>query len=86
MAQIAQKCDLCNLEFKNSEQLKEHMDGKRHKKLESIKEDRAKKALRCIFVSGLRKDTFIKQLEQHFSQFGQISKVITDQEKASVFK
>ena len=82
---MAQKCDLCNLEFKTSEQLKEHVDGKRHKKIESIKEDREKKALRCIFVSGLKKDTFVKQLEQHFSQFGQISKVVTDTEKVRMF-
>lgn len=75
------KCALCNLEFSNGEQLQQHLEGKRHKKVESIREERENSAKRSLFVSNLKKDTFIKQLEEHFLQFGKISKIVTDQEK-----
>jgi RNA recognition motif-containing protein len=78
---MSQKCALCNLEFGNVDQFKQHLEGKRHKKLEAIREERESSARRSLFVSNLRKDTFIKQLEDHFVQFGKIVKIVTDQEK-----
>lgn len=78
---MSHKCILCSLEFKNDEQYKQHLEGKKHKKIESIKQDREKNANRSLFVSGLKKDTFIKHLEDHFLQFGKINKIIIDQEK-----
>ncbi len=66
--------------FKENE-LKQHLEGKKHKKLESIKLDREKKAECTLFVSGLKKDTFVKYLEEHFSKFGKINKIVIDQEK-----
>jgi RNA recognition motif-containing protein len=78
---MSQKCALCNLEFGNADQYKQHLEGKRHKKLESIRDERESSARRSLFVSNLRKDTFIKQLEEHFVQFGTIAKVVIDREK-----
>lgn len=60
------------------------MEGKRHKKIESIKEERENSAKRSLFVSGLKKDTFIKQLEDHFIKFGKINKIVTDNEKVKM--
>ncbi|CAF1021580.1 unnamed protein product [Brachionus calyciflorus] len=74
-------CSLCKLEFTNEDQLKQHLEGKRHKKLETIRDERENSARRSIFVSNLKKDTFIKQLEEHFSHYGKISKIVTDNEK-----
>jgi RNA recognition motif-containing protein len=71
--------------FQKDLQLKQHIEGKRHKKFESLKEEREKSAKRSLFVSGLRKDTFVKQLEEHFIQFGKINKVIVDQEKVHTY-
>jgi RNA recognition motif-containing protein len=62
-------------------QLQEHLNGKRHKKIESIKQEREKSAKRSLFVSGLRKDTCIKQLDDHFIRFGKINKIVIDQDK-----
>jgi RNA recognition motif-containing protein len=69
------------IDYLKDSQLKQHVEGKRHKKFESLKEEREKSAKRSLFISGLRKDTFVKQLEEHFIQFGKINKVIVDQEK-----
>ena len=63
------------------EQFKQHQEGKKHKKLESIKLDREKTASRSLFVSGLKKGTFLKSLEEHFEKFGKITKIVIDQEK-----
>lgn len=74
-------CSLCDLYFTHNDQLKQHLEGKRHKKLESIRTEREQKAWRSLFVSGIKKDTDVKQLEQHFSQFGTISKLVPDSDK-----
>lgn len=58
------------------------MNGKKHKKLESLKEEREKSARRSLFVSNLKKDdTFVKHIETHFEQFGKISKTVIDSKK-----
>jgi hypothetical protein len=57
------------------------VEGKKHKSIEAIKNDREKNANRSIFVSGLKRDIFLKHLEEHFLQFGKINKIIQDQEK-----
>ena len=62
-------------------QFKQHLEGKKHKKLESVKEEREKAAIRSVFVSGLKRNIFIKHLEEHFEQFGKVNKVIIDKEK-----
>ena len=49
--------------------------------MESIKEERENCASRSIFVSGIKKDTFVKQIEEYFAKFGKINKIIQDQEK-----
>ena len=55
--------------------------GKKHKRLESIKDEREKSSLKSIFVSGLKKDFFIKNIEEHFQKYGKITKIIIDKEK-----
>ena len=60
------------------------MEGKRHKKMESLKEEREKSARRSVFVSGLKKDTFVKQLDEHFAQFGKIAKIVNDPHKVTL--
>ncbi len=62
-------------------QLKQHLEGKKHKNIEAIKNEREKNAGRSIFVSGIKRDIFLKHLEDHFLQFGKINKIIQDQEK-----
>ena len=62
-------------------QLKQHLEGKKHKNIETIKNDREKNANRSIFISGIKKGIFLKHLEEHFLQFGRINKIIQDQEK-----
>lgn len=59
------------------------MEGKKHKVIETIKIEREKDANRSIFVSGIKRDVFQKHLEEHFSQFGKINKVVQDQEKVT---
>ncbi len=76
-------CNLCNFDFTNQDQYKQHVDGKRHKKLEQIRLDREQSAKRSLFVSNMKKDTFVKQLEDHFAKYGKISKIVTDNEKNS---
>ena len=63
------------------DQFKQHLEGNKHKKIESIKHERERSAQCSVFVSNLKKDTFQKHLEEHFNQFGKISKVVIDQEK-----
>lgn len=60
------------------------MNGRKHKKFESLKEEREKSARRSVFISNLKKDTFVKQIEEHFEQFGKIVKVVTDPKKVSI--
>jgi RNA recognition motif-containing protein len=54
-------------------------------KLESIKVEREKSAKRSLFVSGLKKDVFIKNIEESFLKFGKIEKIVIDQEKVNYF-
>lgn len=49
-----------------------------------MREEREKSTSRSIFVSGLKKDIFIKHLEEHFQQYGKILKVIIDKDKVNI--
>ena len=60
------------------DQFKQHLEGKKHKKLETIREERQRSAQRSLFVSNLKPDTFVKHLEEHFAQFGSINKIVFD--------
>ncbi len=51
--------------------------------MESIKDEREKSSLKSIFVSGLKKDFFIKNIEEHFLKYGKIIKIIIDKEKVN---
>lgn len=69
------------LYFLSDDQLNEHLNGKRHKKFESLREERLNSAKRSVFVSNLNKHTFVKHLEEHFVQFGKLVKVVNDHQK-----
>ena len=88
---ISNYCDLFKLKtclilfLIKADQFKQHLEGKKHKKLESIRQEREKLAQRSLFVSNLKKDIFQKHLEEHFAQYGKISKVVIDHDKVIFF-
>jgi RNA recognition motif-containing protein len=65
-------------------EFKQHLEGRKHKKLESVRDEREKSALRSIFVTGLKKDIFVKNLEEYFQKYGKILKIVVDKEKVSL--
>ena len=67
--------------FHKELQFKQHLEGKKHKRLESVRLDREKSSLKSLFVSGLKKDVFVKSIEEHFQKFGKIQKIIVDKDK-----
>ena len=75
------RCTLCSLDFANAEQCKQHVEGKKHARLAALRDEREQSARRSLFVSNLRRDTFVKQLEDHFVKFGTLRKLVTDPEK-----
>jgi len=63
--------------------LNEHLKGKKHQKLLSVRTDRKSQQEKSLFVSGFHKGTSNLEITDYFQTFGTVANVIMDKDKVS---
>ena len=61
----------------------DHLAGKKHQRLNNLRDSRQQQTERSVFVGGLCRLNGELELEDYFSKFGEIAKIIIDKDKVS---
>lgn len=61
--------------------LAEHLRGKKHQRLQSLRAERRAQEQRSLFVSGFARGTAAEELAAYFGAFGEVVAVVMDKEK-----
>ncbi|CAM2116974.1 speckle targeted PIP5K1A-regulated poly(A) polymerase isoform X1 [Caretta caretta] len=75
------RCRLCHVTAANQPSLQDHLQGKKHQRLESLRAKRQDQELRSVFVSGFHKGTSASELSEYFQAFGDVASVVMDKDK-----
>ncbi|XP_055513235.1 speckle targeted PIP5K1A-regulated poly(A) polymerase [Leucoraja erinacea] len=75
------RCSLCDVRMPNSPTLNEHVKGKKHQKLLSVRNTRKSQQEKSVFVSGFQKGTSNLEITDYFQNFGPVASVIMDKDK-----
>ncbi|XP_048416861.2 speckle targeted PIP5K1A-regulated poly(A) polymerase [Stegostoma tigrinum] len=75
------RCLLCDVRVPNSPSLNDHLKGKKHQKLLSVRSCRKSQQEKSLFVSGFRKGTSNLEITDYFQNFGTVANVIMDKDK-----
>nr|XP_056709005.1 speckle targeted PIP5K1A-regulated poly(A) polymerase [Euleptes europaea] len=75
------RCRLCHVTVANKPSLDDHLRGKKHQRLESLRSVRQTQELRSVFVSGFRKGTPASELSDYFQTYGEVINVVMDKDK-----
>ncbi|XP_006118300.2 speckle targeted PIP5K1A-regulated poly(A) polymerase isoform X1 [Pelodiscus sinensis] len=75
------RCRLCHVTAANKPSLHDHLRGKKHQRLESLRAKRQLQELRSVFVSGFHKGTSAPELSEYFQAFGGVASVVMDKDK-----
>nr|XP_042705561.1 speckle targeted PIP5K1A-regulated poly(A) polymerase isoform X4 [Chrysemys picta bellii] len=75
------RCRLCHVTAANKPSLQDHLQGKKHQRLESLRAKRQDQELRSVFVSGFHKGTSAPELSEYFQAFGGVASVVMDKDK-----
>ncbi|KAJ8953610.1 hypothetical protein NQ318_003034 [Aromia moschata] len=66
-------CNLCKVELPNESAMRQHLLGKKHKKLDSAENERRRVEMKCgIFIKGYPPDITQDVIMNYFSKFGKI--------------
>ncbi|XP_054857347.1 speckle targeted PIP5K1A-regulated poly(A) polymerase [Eublepharis macularius] len=75
------RCRLCHVTVANKPSLDDHLRGKKHQRLESLRSIRQDQELRSVFVSGFPKGTPASELSDYFEAYGEVVNVVMDKDK-----
>ncbi|NWR62303.1 STPAP polymerase, partial [Bucorvus abyssinicus] len=59
----------------------DHLRGKKHRRLRSLRAERRAQEQRSLFVSGFARGTSAEELAGYFGAFGAVAAVVMDKEK-----
>ncbi|NWZ30466.1 STPAP polymerase, partial [Asarcornis scutulata] len=77
------RCCLCQVAAANRPSLAEHLRGKKHQRLRSLRAERRAQEQRSLFVSGFARGTAAEELAAYFGAFGEVAAVVMDKEKGA---
>ncbi|XP_040399376.1 speckle targeted PIP5K1A-regulated poly(A) polymerase isoform X2 [Cygnus olor] len=77
------RCRLCQVAAANRPSLAEHLRGKKHQRLRSLRAERRAQEQRSLFVSGFARGTAAEELAAYFGAFGEVAAVVMDKEKGA---
>ncbi|KAK4805499.1 hypothetical protein QYF61_005544 [Mycteria americana] len=77
------RCRLCQVSAANRPSLAEHLRGKKHRRLRSLRAERRAQEQRSLFVSGFARGTSGAELAEYFGAFGDVAAVVMDKEKGA---
>ncbi|NXW11932.1 STPAP polymerase, partial [Fregetta grallaria] len=63
----------------------EHLRGKKHQRLRSLRAERRAQERRSLFVSGFARGTSGAELTEYFGAFGDVAGVVMDKEKVGMW-
>ncbi|XP_074670041.1 speckle targeted PIP5K1A-regulated poly(A) polymerase [Strix aluco] len=75
------RCRLCQVSAANRPSLAEHLRGKKHQRLRTLRAERRAQEQRSLFVSGFARGTSGEELAEYFGAFGDVATVVMDKEK-----
>ncbi|XP_061461616.1 speckle targeted PIP5K1A-regulated poly(A) polymerase [Rhineura floridana] len=75
------RCRLCHVTVANKPSLDDHLRGKKHQRLENLRNVRQAQELRSVFVSGFHKGTPASELSEYFQAYGEVVNVVMDKDK-----
>ncbi|KAM6032629.1 speckle targeted PIP5K1A-regulated poly(A) polymerase isoform 2-T2 [Chlamydotis macqueenii] len=77
------RCRLCQICAANRPSLTEHLRGKKHRRLRSLRAERRAQERRSLFVSGFARGTSGEELARYFRAYGDVAAVVMDKEKGA---
>ncbi|XP_030357444.1 speckle targeted PIP5K1A-regulated poly(A) polymerase isoform X2 [Strigops habroptila] len=77
------RCRLCQVSAANRPSLTDHLRGKKHRRLRSLRAERRAQEQRSLFVSGFARGTSGEELSEYFGAFGEVAAVVMDKEKGA---